>query len=312
MDDVPLTPLRTTNGSNGAECNPAYHHADQRLRPVVMPVETRVQTRSTYEWVEFNSSPPPGLETTSYDGACDEEFGEDFDEDFDDDCDKNFPEDFHEAGLEPQESPVRPNTPVRLAESYQYREQTSVHVTASRQYRECTLSQQGRPKGSFFRVGTQSPRHALPLGSPFRYVPHLANKQLDDDAKSDWSSEYGSPKDAATIYLPLAINGNDDNLGGSSPYQQIPEHYPLSMANDRQAVVQSHTSAAGLDDDAVGDFELPNTPRFGSKLRYSLRSNPPHPDEDFPGYEEWEEWMESPTRGRARFRSPYKIAYSLV
>lgn len=322
---------------------PTWIPAGQGLRPVDMPVcpPRRRQTRSTYEWVECNSSPPSGLEAAPYDGACVEYFDEDFDDDFD------------EAGLEPLESPVRPNTPVRVAESHEYREPPSVQVTAARQYRECIISPQGRPKGPPFRGGPQSPRRPHPtLGSPFDFVQRQVKQNLDEDAKSNWSSDYGSPKDAATIYLPLAINGKDDNMGGSSPYQDVPEHLPLSMAKNRQqfrhsytsaagleddgedwslpylvtapdrsplSMVkrrqdfgQSHTSAAGLDVDAISDFELPNTPRFDSKLKCDLRSSPPYPDEDFPGYEEWEAWMESPSRGRACFRSPQKIAYSLV
>lgn len=314
MIDVPLAPPRNTNSTNAADRIPTNHEAKESLRPVVIAVTPpRRQTRSTYQYTDFKSSPPPCLETAPLDGVFNKGLVGDLDE---------------EAVLEPLESPIRPDPYVQVKIPYQYR--------------DCIVS-------PLFRAGKQPPALRRPqpvLGSPYHFETQRAEQDPDCDADSDWSSDYGSPKDAATHYLPASIN-NEDILAGSSPYVNIPEHCPLSMAKnlpspyyattadqyplsvikEYQASPQSYTPASGFSSPYVDmpehyplgydpyygtghqpESEQPHAPRFGSKLKYTLRSSSPHQDEDFA---ERDEWDESPLRGRTRFCST-NMKYELV
>lgn len=147
---------------------------------------------------EIKSSPPPRLEPNHFDKEVDRQFDE--------------------VGHEPLESPLKPDSLVQLSRSYEYGERTH--------------PPQGRPQDSPIRVRTPSPRRPYPvLGSPYRFAPRQAENDLEDN-DSDWSSDYGSPLDAATHYLPSAMN-NNDQVDGSSPYRHVREHYSLSVVKNQ-------------------------------------------------------------------------------
>lgn len=151
------------------------------------------QKRSTHEHDGINSSPPPPLKPNNLDEAVNGQLDE--------------------VGHEPLESPVKPDSPVQASGEYENG--------------ECTLSPQDHPRGLPFRARRPHPL----LGSPFRFVPRQVEKGLESN-ESDWSSDYGSPQDTATHYLPTAVN-DDDELGGPSPYRHTQEHYSLSMVKNQ-------------------------------------------------------------------------------
>ncbi|QDS76204.1 hypothetical protein FKW77_008316 [Venturia effusa] len=315
--DIRLISTKQLGRSGGPDRDPSSHQA-----------KPRQLARSTYEYVEFNSSPPRGSE------AGQESSGN---------LDGAF---FDDAGLDSMGSPVRPRTPVQVMGSWECRERS--------------LSPQNRPKGS--RLHTADLPRPNPMhNSRNRIEPGRAEHNLDCDAGADGSSDYGSPKDPGAHFLPV-FSDDDKVSGGSSPYVKLPDHYPLSMAkntktseeprtanaamnhddqdwsspyhgtpayrhplsiaNDRQMVRQARTPASGYSSPyeelprhlplgydpyngswRESDFEHRHTPRFSSKLKYILRSSPPHPDE---GFGRRDECYDTPVRGRQGFRKGHR------